>query len=284
MSKYLKAGAFVLLYLAVYFIVQLAVTIIYTIGYIVYLAIQRYPLTEITMDSILKNTSTVMLVSIIISIPLYVLVSKIKKESFIEVCGFRRINAVNIGLNSILGISMGIFIMLALTYLNYILPLEKISQNYEEIMKAVMSGNFIIVFITVGIFGPIIEEIIFRGLILNELKKVSPVIAAVIIQAVLFGAYHMNPLQSSYAFVVGIVLGLVAVLTRSIWAPILVHVFFNSVNVIIDKALEANPEQQTQFFGVYTLIISFIVMASSIFIVWKISRKCPDPLPQDSLE
>jgi len=105
-----------------------------------------------------------------------------------------------------------------------------------------MEGNFVIVFITVGIMAPIIEEIIFRGLVLNELKKVVPACPAIILQAIIFGIYHMNPLQGVYASLLGIVLGIAAEKTGSIWTPILIHISFNSISTLLSKMPVDIPE------------------------------------------
>jgi len=83
--------------------------------------------------------------------------------------------------------------------------------------------------------APIIEEIIFRGLVLNELKKVVPACPAIILQAIIFGIYHMNPLQGVYASLLGIVLGIAAEKTGSIWTPILIHISFNSISTLLSK-------------------------------------------------
>lgn len=287
-SKYfkllLKPSAFILLYLAVYLVVQVVVTIAYVIGFIVYMVVTNHSLNEITTEAILKNTTPALLISIILTLPAYFLISKIRKQDFFKICGLKKTGPLNIGLSSILGASMGVFIMLVLTYINYVFPLEKISSGYEELMEIVMSGNFIIVFITVGVMGPIVEEIIFRGLILSELKRVIPIQAAIIIQAFLFGAYHMNLLQGMYAFVIGIVLGLVMVKTRSLWTAIFVHIFFNSINVILNKVLVNVSEEQFESYQLLIFLSSFVLTALSFLFIWRLSNRGQVALAQEDID
>lgn len=277
MSKYFKASAFILLYLAVYFAVQIAVMFLYSIVYIINFYLQNKVISDdvykTVLEGILKNTTPCLLVSIVISIPIYILITKLKKERFIDVCGFKRISPAGIGINTLTGMAMAIFILYILAIIDSIYPLKNISGDYEDLMNTIMSGNFVIVFITVGILGPIIEEIIFRGLVLSELRKVTHNTSAVIIQGVLFGIYHLNPLQAMYASVIGIVLGYVMLRYKTLWAPILVHIFFNSLNILLDKMLS---EQHAQSYGaIYFLLSTMFIIILTVYEVsmHKKSRK-----------
>ena len=64
--------------------------------------------------------------------------------------------------------------------------------------RHVTDANIILAILGVGIIGPIIEEIIFRGLIFNELKNIMPVSVVIIAQGILFGLCHFNLMQSIY--------------------------------------------------------------------------------------
>ena len=90
-------------------------------------------------------------------------------------------------------------------------------EQYSDSMNALMNNqNIVLLVIAIGIIAPLIEEIIFRGLIFNLLKKNMPVWAALIIQAFLFGLAHLNFIQGSYAFVLGIIMGLALMWSKSI--------------------------------------------------------------------
>ena len=54
-----------------------------------------------------------------------------------------------------------------------------------------------------------------------------PFFAANVLQALLFGIYHGNLIQGTYAFVLGLVLGFTAEYFHSVWASILLHAFVN---------------------------------------------------------
>ena len=59
------------------------------------------------------------------------------------------------------------------------------------------------------IFAPFCEELVFRGVTMHQAKKCLPFWAANLLQALLFGIFHMNMIQGIYAFCLGLVLGYV---------------------------------------------------------------------------
>ena len=78
------------------------------------------------------------------------------------------------------------------------------------------------------IMAPFAEEILFRGLILNNSKKVFSPKTAIIIQAVLYGIFLLNPIQSLCAIPLGIYLGFVAQKKDgNLIVPILIHTAMN---------------------------------------------------------
>lgn len=78
------------------------------------------------------------------------------------------------------------------------------------------------------ILPPLVEETIFRGLILQYLRRAGACfIAANLIQAVLFGIFHMNLVQGIYTAVLGFLLGYLTWRYDSILAPMAMHALFN---------------------------------------------------------
>ena len=93
------------------------------------------------------------------------------------------------------------------------------------------------IILAVGIMGPIAEEICFRGGIFNAMRRDSNSIAAVIVSSLLFGAMHMIPFQICYATLVGVILGVICVVTKSAWPAILVHIVNNMCGIVIPESL-----------------------------------------------
>lgn len=87
--------------------------------------------------------------------------------------------------------------------------------------------------LAVVVVAPIVEEIIFRGLILRGFLKHYSVRKSILLSSLLFGIVHMNPWQFVTAFAAGIILGWWYVRTKSIVTPILGHALNNGMSFII---------------------------------------------------
>lgn len=89
-------------------------------------------------------------------------------------------------------------------------------------------------FVATVILPPLVEETIFRGLILQYLKRAGACfIVANLIQAVLFGAFHMNLVQGIYAGALGFILGYLAWRYESLAAPVVMHALFNLFGTVL---------------------------------------------------
>lgn len=95
--------------------------------------------------------------------------------------------------------------------------------------------QFVLAFITLVILAPIAEETLFRGYLLGKLIKTVPVWLAVLITSLLFGFIHVG-LSDHPAwnlgidtFALSIVLCLLRLQTKSIWASVLVHMMKNGI-------------------------------------------------------
>lgn len=150
---------------------------------------------------------------------------------------YRRINTVSINNNQVkyslsstgvivlLGIGCQVFVSATLTLIQPLL--ERLFVEYGETIDSIFSGNPIIVALYVVAVGPIGEELIFRGVMLSKLKSTVPFLWANIIQALVFGIYHMDVIQGIYAFCMGIILGFVCHRMNSLFASILLHIIIN---------------------------------------------------------
>ena len=93
-------------------------------------------------------------------------------------------------------------------------------------------------------FGPLLEEVLFRGAIQGLLMRYfgRPWLA-IILSALVFGIFHMNPVQIVYATLLGIVLGWIYYRTGSLLSVIVGHVLNNSLAVVTTLAFGSVDEQ-----------------------------------------
>jgi len=128
------------------------------------------------------------------------------------------------------------------------------------------------------------EELLFRGLIYQGLRKWSKV-GAVFISALLFMLMHGSPDQTVHQFILGIILALVFNATGSIWCPMLLHFLNNFIALTLsfiysqagDASVAETASESVQTYSPWTvwiveLFIAFGVATVAAFLIWTIIK------------
>jgi membrane protease YdiL (CAAX protease family) len=97
----------------------------------------------------------------------------------------------------------------------------------QAMENATANAESLSMFLYMAFGAPITEELLFRGILLRPLEKYGKRFA-ILVSAFLFGLMHGNVVQTPFAFVVGMILGYVAVEYNILWAIVL-HMFNNLV-------------------------------------------------------
>lgn len=85
-----------------------------------------------------------------------------------------------------------------------------------------------------GIGAPLVEELFYRGLVLRSMERRFGTAVGVVASGVIFGLVHFNaPLSIPGLMVFGVVLGVLAVKTDGLAAPVIAHIVFNMHTVIL---------------------------------------------------
>ena len=92
--------------------------------------------------------------------------------------------------------------------------------------------NFWLMLLLAGGVAPVVEEVMFRGLLYGWLRSRMPVALAVVVSAALFSVAHVIPVLLPALFVVGLTLAVAYELSGSLWIAILLHSLQNSLAVI----------------------------------------------------
>lgn len=116
---------------------------------------------------------------------------------------------------------------LVMTLVDLLAP--SVMNDYMELIETSGMTEYSIAWaVSTLILPPILEETVFRGLILQYLGKTgAKFFVANIIQAVFFGIFHMNLVQGFYTFFLGLLLGYLAYRYDSILVPMAMHFFYN---------------------------------------------------------
>lgn len=132
---------------------------------------------------------------------------------------------------------------------------------YEELLEtAGLDGSSLTfgMFLYSVILAPFSEELIFRGVTMRQAKKALPFWAANLMQAILFGVFHMNMIQGIYAFCLGLILGYVCEKGGSIYYSILLHMLFNFWGAVLSQFLTIGESTFSVLFWFFFAIIMTI--------------------------
>ena len=136
----------------------------------------------------------------------------------------------------------------------------------ESVESASGSADTFSMFLYVCFLAPVFEEILFRGLILRELKPCGKKFA-ILASSFLFGVFHGNLVQSPYAFLAGLVLGYVAMEYNVIWAMVL-HMINNLLlGDTLARLTGSMPELAQQI--IFAVVIWGFAIAAVVVLIRK---------------
>lgn len=155
----------------------------------------------------------------------------------------------------LLGISISLIYNISIFNLNNIVFF---THNYDVNNKSLM-----ITVMSSAILGPILEELIFRGIIYNKLKEFNKPIRAIVLQSIIFALFHDDILNAIYAFMAGFMFTYVYEKYNNLISSIVLHISLNLTivlmfNIIIKNNIILN------FSLVIISILTLLILNNSI--------------------
>lgn len=160
----------------------------------------------------------------------------------------RKIRTKNISIVSLynylfLGISIALFMNMFFFYFNQI--------------NEVTNVNIYLIILSSGVIGPIIEEILFRYILLNKLLEFNNKKTAIILSSLIFALFHNSLTGIIYAFILGLILNIIYSKEKNILIPIIIHMGANVIVIFIFS------------FNFYILILSIMGLIINYLIIRK---------------
>lgn len=240
-----KAIIISLLFPVFYVVLQLVVNLVYQLLYgIIYFAERQADyanFVENARAAVAANSMYILLSAMVIFAIIVFLIFRIRKENLLKRIQWNSVSIPIYGLVAIAAI-VNIFTINLLTYV--VLP-QSWLEGAEGYSDSAASGGILLTLVIVVLLGPVVEEVIYRGLMMTSLQKSVPVWFAVAFTAIVFSAIH-------YSGGIGQLIGtawngvffcLLFLWTKSIRTSILAHIINNliawllPVNVIINMSL-----------------------------------------------
>ena len=160
----------------------------------------------------------------------------------------------------ILGIALQFFVCITLS----LLPIpESVLESFNDNRSTELiygGGPLWLELISIAVVTPILEEVIFRGLIFTRMRRAMSAFLAVGISAVIFGAVHGHYIAFIYAGLLGILLCLLMLRGNdSILAPIFCHMGFNFGSYLVNWSL-GDTESMPLMLAAYVASLALIIL------------------------
>lgn len=173
-----------------------------------------------------------------------------------------------------------VLVFVSIFALNIVAAWMSLEDNLEQEFN--LLSRDIVGALTISVFAPILEEVMFRGAIQGYImRKTGKPWLSILLASLVFGIFHMNPVQIAYASMLGVVLGWIYYRTGSLLSVIVGHVLNNSMATIVMLALSDVDVSAAQ--SVSSEIFSFVFFALlSLFFAWKLNRSLPPAGKRDA--
>ena len=160
--------------------------------------------------------------------------------------------------------------------LPYLYNLFGIDYNIFEKTEIIPEKGFIpslIFFVVIAVLPAIFEELFCRKAILNTAKRYGNVFA-VVFSALVFSVIHMNFGQAIFAFIMGVIFGVIAVKTNSVKITVLLH-FLNNAYAALVTIFDGNSIALGILDNIVIalLIFSFIILVKNVQNLFKIKKE-----------
>ncbi len=166
-----------------------------------------------------------------------------------------------------IGLGASVVASYATTYLQLGLEAIGIGITMPEYEVPETLPGIILYVISLTVAPAFIEEIVFRGIVMQSLRRFGDMFALVA-SALIFGIFHLNLIQMPYAFILGLCIGYLVMRTGSLWVGIIIHLLNNGIAVAFEFAYPRMTEEIYYLSNsVYNFVCAILSVAAILFVV-----------------
>ena len=263
----LKALLFVLLFFAVQFAVIMAVEIPVAAEIMMSGITDDNEMNTLLMEKVAPYTNYLSALSGFVTIVIILIIFVFKRQNPFKELSFNKTKISTVVLCLLLGIALNF----SCNVLFMILP-QSWLESYSQASESLDQGSLFSYVLGGVIIAPLVEEIVFRGLVMKRFQSCMPSILAAVLAAVVFGICHGDLVWAIYAGSLGIVIGVMFARFESIIPCICIHFAFNGVSAVLRVITELpaiknmNESQELIFNGAYA-IVNFAMVAVSVALI-----------------
>lgn len=137
----------------------------------------------------------------------------------------KRINRIPISI--LLTVVLAVTSSITINILFIRLHILDMSETYSQVSENQYSVMFLFGLFLYGVVSPLAEEVVFRGIVYNRMKKYFSLKVSIVLSACFFGIYHANLVQGIYGLLMGVLIAYVYEKFGSFFYAFLFHAAAN---------------------------------------------------------
>ncbi len=120
-------------------------------------------------------------------------------------------------------------------YATYVIPDIKVQEALRQMFEALPKTmpNQVMLFLAVAVIAPVLEEIVFRGLLQHNLARLMPIWLAIPIAGTIFAGVHWDFYAFPALMAMGMIFGVLYHVTGSLRVTIIVHAVNNAAALLL---------------------------------------------------
>jgi membrane protease YdiL (CAAX protease family) len=167
---------------------------------------------------------------------------------------------------------VGLFPVQMLFSLAAIIVTQLIAPSLGDALEDVGQGNLLLAVIGLVVLPPLVEETVFRGVLLERLAVKWRVGVAIVISSVAFGLLHADPVGAG---MFGVMTCLLYLRSSSLWPGILLHLANNGLILVITRLSGPQVEQPPPDVSESLITAGVLLTLSAPFLVWFVMEAWP---------
>jgi CAAX protease family protein len=166
----------------------------------------------------------------------------------------------------------GLFVVQLLFSLGAVTLTQLAFPGLTDSLEGVGQGNLVLAILGLAILPPLVEEVVFRGVLVERFSVKWRTSVAIVVSAVAFGILHVDPVGAG---MFGLMTGLLYLRTGSLWPGILIHFANNLLALVAARTATSDVSAETP--GVTESLVSAgVLLGLSVpFLAWFIVRNWP---------
>lgn len=143
------------------------------------------------------------------------------------------VRTIGIGLLALIAVRVVTVVQLIAT--NQTKHVQTGFEHFDVVTKtpAVTALGVAIALLSIVVLGPLVEEMVFRGLLFGALAPRLGVIASALVTALAFGAVHADPVLFPSLAALGFVAALAYAATGNLWTAVALHALNNALGAAV---------------------------------------------------